>query len=110
MALLYHLLWRSPDTACCMVHGLHCVVYPAHWSLLPTLVSRQAGVLPSADAVISIPSALVALCLNTNGLKRVRETAVLNVLIDMFTSKKIIKVLTSDTPAVLGSGLEELMR
>lgn len=74
------------------------------------LVSFQAGVLPSADAVISIPSALVALCLNTDGLKRVRETAVLNVLIDMFTSKKIIKVLTSDTPAVLGSGVEELMR
>lgn len=65
--------------------------------------------LPSGDAVVSIPSALVALCLNTNGLRRVRETAVLNVLIDIFTSKKTLK-LTSDTPAVLGSGLEELLR
>jgi hypothetical protein len=70
----------------------------------------QAGVLPSGDAVVSIPSALVALCLNTSGLKRVRETAVLNVLIDIFTSKKTMKVLTSDTPAVLGSGVEELLR
>jgi hypothetical protein len=67
-------------------------------------------VLPSGDAVVSIPSALVALCLNTAGLKRVRETCVLNVLIDVFTSKKTMKVLTSDTPAVLGSGLEELLR
>jgi hypothetical protein len=70
----------------------------------------QAGVLPSGDAVVSIPSALVALCLNTSGLKRVRETAVLNVLIDIFTSKKTMKVLTSDTPAVLGGGVEELLR
>lgn len=70
----------------------------------------QAGVLPSGDAVVSIPSALVALCLNTSGLKRVRETAVLNVLVDIFTSKKTMKVLTSDTPAVLGSGVEELLR
>jgi hypothetical protein len=73
-------------------------------------VCLQAGVLPSGDAVVSIPSALVALCLNTAGLKRVRETAVLNVLIDIFTSRKTQRVLTSDTPAVLGSGLEELLR
>lgn len=66
--------------------------------------------LPSGDAVVSIPGALVALCLNSAGLKRVRETAVLTVLIDIFTSKKTTKVLTSDTPAVLGGSLEELFR
>jgi hypothetical protein len=78
--------------------------------LCDLLCGCQAGVLPSGDAVVSVPSALVALCLNTTGLKRVRETCVLNVLIDIFTSKKTMKVLTSDTPAVLGSGLEELLR
>jgi hypothetical protein len=52
----------------------------------------------------------VALCLNTTGLRRCGETAVLNVLIDIFTSKKTMRVLTSDTPAILGSGLEELLR
>lgn len=66
--------------------------------------------MPSGDAIVSIPSALVALCLNTVGLRRVRETAVLNVLIDIFTMKKTMRVLTSDTPAILGSGLEELLR
>lgn len=65
---------------------------------------------PSGDAVVSIPGALVALCLNSRGLARVRQTAVLSVLIDIFTSRKTLKVLTSDTPAVLGSGLEELLR
>jgi hypothetical protein len=59
---------------------------------------------------VSIPSALVALCLNSTGLRRVREMAVLNVLVDVFTSKKTMRVLTSDTPAILGSGLEELLR
>jgi hypothetical protein len=67
-------------------------------------------VLPSGDAVVCIPGALVALCLNTGGLRSVRETAVLSVLVDVFTSKKTMKVLISDTPAVLGSGLEELLR
>lgn len=66
--------------------------------------------LPSGDAIVSIPGALVALCLNTTGLQRVREEAVLDVLVDIFTSKKTMRVLTSDTPAILGSGLEELLR
>lgn len=66
--------------------------------------------LPSGDAIVSIPGALVALCLNSVGLRRVREEAVLGVLLDIFTSKKTMRVLTSDTPAILGSGLEELLR
>lgn len=77
--------------------------------LLPALLT-QAGVLPSGDAIVSIPGALVALCLNTAGLAAVREGAALNVLLDIFTSKKAMRVLTSDTPAILGSGLEELLR
>jgi hypothetical protein len=75
-----------------------------------SLLLPQAGVVPSGDAIVSIPSALVALCLNSTGLRRVREMAVLNVLVDVFTSKKTMRVLTSDTPAILGSGLEELLR
>lgn len=70
----------------------------------------QAAVFPTGDAMVSIPGALVALCLNSVGLKRVRESCALNVLVDVFTSKKALRVLTGDTPSVLGSGLEELMR
>jgi hypothetical protein len=74
------------------------------------LLLLQAGVVASGDAIVSIPSALVALCLNSTGLRRVRELAVLNVLVDVFTFKRTMRVLTSDTPAILGSGLEELLR
>ncbi len=70
----------------------------------------QAGVLPSGDAIVSIPGALVALCLNSAGLRRVRETAALVVVLDVFVSRKTARVLTSDTPAILGGGLEELLR
>lgn len=74
------------------------------------LASVQAGVFPSGECICAFPGALVALCLNSGGLKQVRETAALNVLGEIFTSKKAMRVLTGDTPSVLGSGLEELMR
>jgi hypothetical protein len=36
----------------------------------------QTNLLPSGEAVCAVPNALVALCLNTFGLQRVRETQV----------------------------------
>ena len=54
----------------------------------------QAGILPSGEAVCSLPNTLVALCLNNAGLERVRST----------------KALEGDTPPALGAGLDELLR
>lgn len=75
-----------------------------------TCFALQAGVLPSSEAICAIPNALVALCLNTFGLERVRSTHVLNVFIRIFTSKRYMKALGTETPAILGSGFEELFR
>lgn len=52
----------------------------------------QAGLLPSAEAVSSLPSTLVALCLNTGGLAAVREQGVLGMLVPIMTSKRYLKV------------------
>jgi len=39
----------------------------------------QAGVLPSSEAIVAIPNALVALCLNAAGLELVQSSCVLQV-------------------------------
>ena len=54
----------------------------------------QGGVPPSSEAVCAIPNALVALCLNHQGLKRVKETNTLQTFIPVFTSRKFLKSLT----------------
>jgi hypothetical protein len=100
------LLCASPSCTVCTFNPALCCPQ----TTFALLLLLQAGVVPSGDAIVSIPSALVALCLNSTGLRRVREMAVLNVLVDVFTCKKTMRVLTSDTPAILGSGLEELLR
>jgi hypothetical protein len=70
----------------------------------------QNNLLPSGEAVCSVPNALVALCLNTFGLQRVRETQVLQALILVFSSRRYMRAVAGDAPRVLGSGLEELFR
>ena len=70
----------------------------------------QAGVLPSGEAVCSVPNTLVALCLNNAGMERVRETKALACFVPIFTSKAYIKALQGDTPPALGAGLDELLR
>lgn len=57
-----------------------------------------------------MPNALVALCLNTFGLQRVRESAALQALIPVFSSRRYMRAVAGDAPRVLGSGLEELFR
>lgn len=75
-----------------------------------THTHTQANLLPSAEAVCAVPNALVALCLNTFGLQRVRETQVLQVLVQVFSSRRYMRAVAGDAPRVLGSGLEELFR
>ena len=68
------------------------------------------GVLPSSEAVCSIPNALVALCLNANGLQKVKDRRALVCLTEIFTSKQYIKALSGDTASILGAGVDELFR
>ncbi|KAK9821448.1 hypothetical protein WJX81_000342 [Elliptochloris bilobata] len=69
-----------------------------------------AGVLPSGEAVCCVPNTLVALCLNTGGLARVRSSRALRCFVPIFTSRQYLRALQGDTPSILGSGLDELMR
>lgn len=70
----------------------------------------QDGILPSGEAVCSLPNTLVALCLNNAGLEKVRATKALACFVPIFTSKAYIKALQGDTPPALGAGLDELLR
>ncbi len=44
--------------------------------------------MPNNETVVCIPNALVALCLNTGGLQRVRDSRTLECFVPIFTSKK----------------------
>ena len=70
----------------------------------------QSGLLPSSEALCSVPSTLVALCLNTGGLARVRDSQALSCFVPIFTTRAYSRALSGDTPSILGSGLDELMR
>lgn len=74
------------------------------------LVTLQAGILPSSEAVCSLPNTLVAICLNNAGLERVQSTKALACIVQIFTSKTYTKALQGDTPPALGAGLDELLR
>lgn len=52
----------------------------------------------------------MALCLNTHGLARVRDSHVLECLIPVFTTKEYTRALQGDAPSALGAGLDELLR
>ena len=43
------------------------------------VASVEKGVIPSGEAVVAIPNALVALCLNQSGLERVRNSCIMKV-------------------------------
>ena len=53
----------------------------------------QAGVLPSGEAVCCVPNTLVALCLNTGGLARVRNSRALRCFLPIFTSRQYLRAL-----------------
>eukprot|EP00850_Spirogloea_muscicola_P022377 SM000291S10855 [mRNA] locus=s291:47169:64581:+ [translate_table: standard] len=74
------------------------------------LNSLSAGIMPSAEAICSVPNALIALCLNTSGLQDVQNAGALKCFVPVFTNKQYMRALSGETPSVLGAGLEELMR
>ena len=49
--------------------------------------------LPSGEAVCCVPNTLVALCLNTGGLARVRDSRTLLCFMPIFTSRQYVRAL-----------------
>jgi hypothetical protein len=70
----------------------------------------EKGILPTADSLMTVPGALVAICLNALGLELVKQRKVLNCFVYIMTSPQYSKALQGETPTVLGAGLDELMR
>lgn len=68
------------------------------------------GVIPSSEAICSIPTALIAFCLNATGLQKVTDSQSLRSLITIFTSKQYVKALSGETASILGAGIDELFR
>ncbi|KAJ0230389.1 HECT domain-containing protein [Hirschfeldia incana] len=64
----------------------------------------------SAQAITCIPQSLDALCLNNSGLQAVKDRNALRCFVKIFTCSSYLRALTGDTPSVLSSGLDELLR
>lgn len=68
------------------------------------------GVIASSEAVCNVPNTLVALCLTSQGLERVREAKALSCFVPIMTTPTYQKSLQGETPSILGAGLDELLR
>ena len=70
------------------------------------------GILPASDAIVNIPQAFGAICLNQTGMQLFLQSSALNAFFEIFESPDHVKALTSssDFPKILGSSFDELVR
>ena len=70
------------------------------------------GILPATDAIVTIPQAFGAICLNTSGLDLFLESKALDSFFEIFESPDHVKSMTSeiDLPRILGNSFDELVR
>lgn len=68
------------------------------------------GIVPYSEAVCCVPNTIVALCLNEQGLFKVKKARALDFLVSVFASGKYTKVMLGDTASILGTGVDELFR
>ena len=70
------------------------------------------GILPATDAIVTIPQAFGAICLNSSGLELFLESGALDTFFEIFESPEHVKSLSSerDLPRVLGNTFDELTR
>lgn len=70
------------------------------------------GVMPSSEAIIIIPEAFGAICLNNSGMKMFLESNALSSFFEIFESPAHVKVLDSDSNLAtsLGATFDELVR
>ncbi|KAL8908110.1 MAG: hypothetical protein Q9207_001002 [Kuettlingeria erythrocarpa] len=70
------------------------------------------GILPATDAIVTIPQAFGAICLNNAGLNLFLRSQALDKFFEIFESPEHIKSMTteSELPRLLGSSFDELVR
>ncbi|KAI9681270.1 MAG: hypothetical protein M1817_002552 [Caeruleum heppii] len=81
--------------------------------LVPTPEGPQApGILPSTDAIVTVPQAFGAICLNTAGLKLFLASTALESFFQVFVSAEHVKSISSDSDVagILGNSFDELVR
>ncbi|KAL8661542.1 MAG: hypothetical protein Q9202_005487 [Teloschistes flavicans] len=83
---------------------------------LKTTIGRHdplaQGILPATDAIVTIPQAFGAICLNNAGLSLFLRSSALLRFFEIFESPEHVKAMTteSELPRLLGSSLDELVR
>ena len=70
------------------------------------------GILPATDAIVTIPQAFGAICLNNSGLELFLRSKALEKFFEIFESQEHVKSMTveSELPRMLGSSFDELVR
>ncbi|KAL8707322.1 MAG: hypothetical protein Q9220_007634 [cf. Caloplaca sp. 1 TL-2023] len=70
------------------------------------------GILPATDAIVTIPQAFGAICLNNAGLNLFLQSQALRQFFQIFQSPEHIKAMNaeSELPRLLGSSFDELVR
>ena len=70
------------------------------------------GILPATDAIVTIPQAFGAICLNTSGMELFQASGALDSFFEVFESPDHVKSMTSeiDLPRILGNSFDELVR
>ena len=70
------------------------------------------GILPATDAIVTIPQAFGAICLNTSGMELFQASGALDSFFEIFESPEHVKSMTSevDLPRILGNSFDELVR
>ena len=70
------------------------------------------GILPATDAIVTIPQAFGAICLNTAGLDLFLKSGALETFFEVFESPDHVKSMSAeiDLPRLLGGSFDELVR
>ncbi|KAL8948008.1 MAG: hypothetical protein Q9222_005767 [Ikaeria aurantiellina] len=74
--------------------------------------SIARGILPATDAIVTIPQAFGAICLNNAGLNLFLQSQALRQFFQIFQSPEHVKAMNteSELPRLLGSSFDELVR
>ena len=78
-----------------------------------SLADSIQGILPSSEAVLAVPQAFGAICLNHSGMQMFLESGALNSFFKLFESNDHIKSMAADRgdlPRILGNSFDELVR
>ena len=71
-----------------------------------------AGILPATDAIVTVPTAFGAICLNSAGTELFLASGALDSFFEIFESADHVKTMTSDMEVarLIGSNFDELVR